>query len=315
MRLATIRSNEIESTHDVSVVAVDEKGHVVRSWGEPDIHFYYRSAIKPFQATVTLEAGASLTPEELAVVCASHGGYPIHLGLVQSVLRGAGLDDTSLQSPHAWPRDPAAKDFLIAAGHRRMRRLYHNCSGKHSGWLAACAAQGWPLDSYLDPDHPIQQRVLTLIEDVTGVEPSPIGVDGCGAPTPRGNLIGLARAFGKLSVGERFTRARSATQRFPALVASNTLPDGQFAAWWGGPVKVGAQGLIAAGRHGVGLAAKSHEGSMPIAVAAIVEAVRRLGLISDIANEALIDVARIPVFGGGRRVGTVEPLLDRVSAS
>ena len=308
MLLATVRSGEIEATHDVSIVAVDETGRTIRTWGDRDVTFFYRSVVKPFQATVSLETGADLLPEQVAVVCASHGGYPIHLSLVASILENAGLDPADLQCPEAWPRDGQAKDLLIATGHRRQRRIYHNCSGKHAGWLAACAAAGEPTANYLDPAHPLQQRARTVIEEVTGTHAELIGVDGCGAPTVRGNLFGLARAFSTLSTEPRFERARRAMHRFPALVAANTMADGEFAAWWGGPVKVGAQGLIAAGRNGAGIAAKSHEGSMEIATAAIAEAARQIGLLSAVAEEALTDVRLIPVLGGARRVGSIQPI-------
>lgn len=308
MLLATVRSGEIEATHDVSIIAVDDAGSAIRSWGDRDTTFFYRSVIKPFQATVSLESGAELTPEQLAVTCASHGGYPTHLALVESILTDAGLPAAALQCPPAWPRDAQAKDLVIAAGHRHERRLYHNCSGKHAGWLAACTAAGEPTATYLDPTHPLQQRTRRLIEEVTKVGGDPIGVDGCGAPTLRGKLLGLARAFSTLTTETRFERARLAMQRFPALVAANTMADGIFAAWWGGPVKVGAQGLIAAGRNGIGIAAKSHEGSIDIATAAIAEAARQIGLLSAAAEEALTDVRKIPVLGGGRRVGSIHPI-------
>jgi L-asparaginase II len=308
--LATVRSGEIEATHNVSIVAVDETGSEIRTWGDGAVTFFYRSAIKPFQATISLESGADLTPEQVAVVCASHGGYPIHLSLVASILSDAGLSPVDLQCPAAWPRDGQAKDLLIAAGHRDPQRIYHNCSGKHSGWLAACVAAGEPTETYVDPSHPLQQRVRTVIEEVTRTKAEPIGVDGCGAPTLRGSLRGLARAFSILSTEARFEQARRAMHRFPALVAANTMADGQFAAWWGGPVKVGAQGLIAAGRNGIGIAAKSHEGSMEIATAAIAEAARQIGLLPAVAEEALTDVRMIPVFGGERRVGSIRPIAN-----
>ena len=308
MLLATVRSGEIEATHDVSIVAVDEAGREIRVWGDRDTTFFYRSVIKPFQATVSMESGADLSPEQLAVTCASHGGYPAHLALVESVLDDAGLTTAALQCPLAWPRDIQAKDLLVAAGHRRLRRLYHNCSGKHAGWLAACAAAGEPTATYLDPGHPLQLRIRAVIEEVTGVAGDPVGVDGCGAPTLRGNLLGLARAFSTLTTEPRFERACVAMQRFPALVATNTMADGIFAAWWGGPVKVGAQGLIAAGRNGIGIAAKSHEGAIDIATAAIAEAARQIGLLAAVAEEALTDVRKIPVLGGGRRVGSIHPI-------
>ena len=97
-------------------------------------------------------------------------------------------------------------------------------------------------------------------------------------------------------------------KRFPAVLSSNTLSEGKFAAWWGGPVKGGAEGLIAAGRNGIGLAAKSHEGNVDIAIVGLLEAIRQSGLLSQVAEEALVDVARIPVLGGGRQVGTIEPI-------
>jgi len=308
VRLATIRSGEIESTHDVSVVATDTTGRVIAAWGDAELTFFYRSAIKPFQATATIEAGVDLSAEQLAVTCSSHAGYPIHRALVQSILDDAGLSGDDLQCPPLWPRDSQAKDLLVAAGYRQPQPIFNNCSGKHSGWLAACAVQGWPIGSHLDPDHPIQQRILPLIKEVTGVNTEPIGVDGCGAPTPRGNLTGLARAFGILSTESRFAAPALAMQRFPALISSNNLNEGRFAAWWGGPVKGGAEGVIAAGRHGIGLAAKSHEGDVDKAISGMLEGIRRLGLLSTVAESALVDVARVPVLGGGRQVGTIEPV-------
>ena len=310
MRLATIRSGEIESVHEVSVVATDVDGGVIDLSGSLDLTFFYRSAIKPFQATISLEAGADLTVEQTAIACSSHGGFPIHQGLVEANLETAGLDEGALQCPPAWPRDALAKELMVSRGHREPTRVSNNCSGKHSAWLAACAAHGWPTETYLDPTHPLQQKVADLVEQVTGVNGNPIGVDGCGAPTLRGELPGLARAFGLLSTEARFASAASAMRRFPALLSSNHLNEGRFAAWWGGPVKGGAQGLIAAGRHGIGIAAKSHEGDVDKAIAAMLEVIRRVGLLSQAAADALADVARIPVLGGGRQVGTIEPISD-----
>jgi L-asparaginase II len=149
---------------------------------------------------------------------------------------------------------------------------------------------------------------VALVEEVTGVAAEPHGVDGCGAPTPRGRLTGLARAFALLSSEPRFSRAATAMQRFPALLSSNNLNEGRFAAWWGGPVKGGAEGLIAAGRNGIGIAAKSHEGDVDIAIAAMLESIDRVGLLSDVARNELADVARPPVLGGGRQVGAIEPI-------
>jgi L-asparaginase II len=310
LRIGTIRSGLTESIHEVSVVVADATGKVIDSDADPDLTFFYRSVIKPFQATVSQELGADLGPEQLAIASASHGGHPIHLAFVTAALAEVGLGPTALRCPPAWPSAAVARDLLVAGGQRGPRPLYHNCSGKHTGFIRACRAQEWPTADYLNPANPIQRRVRELMHEVTGTDPEPDGVDGCGAPTFRGRLPGLATAFGRLSIESRFTEARTAVHRYPALVADNTREDGRFAAWWSGPVKAGAEGLVAAGRHGVGIAAKSHDGSLRAAVMGIIEVSRRLGLLPDVALEALTDVSTPPVLGGGVPVGAMEPIAN-----
>ena len=190
------------------------------------------------------------------------------------------------------------------------RRIYHNCSGKHAAFLSACRAAGWPEATYLDQSHPLQQSVLDIVADATGVRPDPIWVDGCGAPTLAGTIRGLARGFARLSIDADHAQAASATSRFPSLVGDSTTPDGAFGAWWGGPVKGGAQGLLAASRNGIGIAVKSSAGSRTVAVMTMIAITTRLGLLSQAARTALDDVATPPVYGGGRRVGRMVSVLE-----
>jgi len=301
----TVRSGVTEATDEVTVLACDRSGTVLLRSGDPDEPLFYRSAIKPFQAVAALEAGVSLPPEHLALACASHGGHPVHLAIVSAILEAGGLEESALRCPAAWPLSAAARDLQIRRGVRRPRRIFHNCSGKHATMLRACIASGWPTGGYLDPDHPLQRGILHVVAEATGVDPRPVGVDGCGAPTLRGTVRGQARGFAHLSDDERFAAVASATSRFPALVADDRRPDGRLGSWWGGPVKVGAVGLIGAGRHGIGIAAKSRSGSSRNAVAALVAAARRLGLLSQAMVDGLEDVAEPPVLGGGRHVGSL----------
>jgi L-asparaginase II len=307
---ATIRSGLIESTHPWSAVVVDTDGQTYGQWGDPGRPLYYRSAVKAFQATVSQEWGAALPPEHLALACASHSGTPAHVAIVRAMLEEASLDETALRCPFDVPLGQGARRRAIAAGEGR-KRIYHNCSGKHTGFLRASAARGLPLATYLSPDHPLQQKVSEVLIDVTGVDGLPPGVDGCGAPTLRGNLRGLARAFAHLSVAPRFEEVRTAMTRYPALTSGNERSDGRFAMWWDGPAKGGAEGLMAAGRHGIGIATKSHGGSGDIAVQAMIEIVERLGLLPPPGHIALEDVHRRPVFGGGDTVGHVIAACDR----
>ena len=308
MRYFALRSGLPESSYDVTVYATDVDGTTLFSSGDPDRPLFYRSAIKPFQLTAAIESGLELPPEHLALASASHGGWPVHLAIVRRILADAGLDESALRCPPSWPLAQGARDLQVAAGERSQRRIFHNCSGKHAGFLATCVAAGWPVDSYLDPVHPLQQAILGVVGDATGVSPEPVGVDGCGAPTLRGSVRGLAHGFATLSSSPRFRTAANAVSRFPALVADNSRADGMLARWWGGPVKVGAEGQIGIGRHGIGIAAKTAAGKSEVAVAAVIAAADRLGLVSDAMRSGLANEIAPPILGGGRPVGAITPV-------
>lgn len=303
MQFATVRNGLPESLHDVSVFATDATGAELYRFGDPDRPLFYRSAVKPLQATVALEMGIDLPPEHVAVACASHSGWPAHLAIVRRMLHDVGLDEYALQCPAVWPLSQSARDLQIRRGVRSVKGVFHNCSGKHAAMLAACVAQGWPIDTYLSPAHPLQKQIVEVVAEATGFRPEPVGVDGCGAPTLRGSIRGLAAAFAQLSSNRRYERASSAIARFPSLVADNERADGKLARWWGGPVKVGAEGQIGIGRHGIGIAAKAKAGGSDVAVAAVIAAASDLGLLPDAMRSGLANQAAPPVLGGGVPVG------------
>ncbi len=41
-----------------------------------------------------------------------------------------------------------------------MTPVHNNCSGQHAAMLGLAVIHGWPVDSYLDPSHPLQERML-----------------------------------------------------------------------------------------------------------------------------------------------------------
>lgn len=302
MHVRSVRSGLTESRHHVTVAAVDRRGTILLDDGDVDEAFFYRSVIKPVQATAALDAGVDLPDEHLAVASASHGAFPVHIAIVRAILADGGLDESALACPPA----PSAP-YTRGRSRRRFEpdRIYHNCSGKHATMLRACAAKGWPLRSYLEPDHPHQMRITALIEETTGTRPDVVGVDGCGAPTLQGSVRGVARCFASLSSSDRFDRVTKAMIRFPSLVADNVRSEGVLGRWWGGPVKGGAAGIIALGRHGIGIAAKSRSGDPAPALSAAIAAADRLGLVSPAMAEGLEAVAEPPVLGGGRTVGSL----------
>ncbi len=305
-----VRSGLAESYHHGAIAVVDPDGSTVLEVGDVDRTFFLRSAIKPFQATICLEAGADLNREQIALAAASHGGQAAHRAVVASTLIGAGLDESALQCPPDWPLSDSAYQQLIAAGHTRPAAIYHNCSGKHSAALAACVAAGWPIETYTDGDHPYQRRVVGLVSDLTGEDVTPVGVDGCGFPTLRGSTHGLARAFARLAMDERFAQVREAMMALPALTSDTDRPEAALMQWLPAAVKGGAvacAGVALTGRFG--LAAKCWDGSNPALYVGVIEALDRLGVLEPVARESLAGHARPPLFGGGEPVGSYEPAL------
>ncbi len=306
----SVRSGLVETCHRGEVVAVDPGGRVIGRWGGLGRRFYMRSAAKPFQAQVSLEHGARLSDEELAVACASHSGEPVHVALTRRILAEAGLGEDDLRCPPDLPMG-AARDRLYAAGSAGPAPIYHNCSGKHAAMLAACVASGWPTAGYYQPDHPLQQHNLAEMTSALGEAPEPTGVDGCGVPTFAVTVEAMARAFARLAVAERYGRVRDAMHRYPALTSGTGRPEAKLAAELGLVAKGGAAGCIGVAVPGrLGLAAKADDGSFEAAVVAAAEALRRLGLVPDTAAPRLDGVATMPVLGRGEPVGRLEPAFD-----
>ena len=305
MRIGAVRSGLVEAVHDVSVVAVAD-GRVIAGSGDPGDPFFLRSAAKPFQGTISQEFGADLGLEQLAVACGSHGAEPVHVAHVREMLGGVGLDERHLLCPPSRPSSLTADRRLAAAGDREERRVFHNCSGKHAAMLRACVANDWPL-TYTDPDHPLQQSILGFVAESTGVDPTPTGIDGCGVPTLRSTVEGLARGFARFATDPRMAEVGEAMGRYPALTAAGGRNDALLAQWGSVTNKIGAMGCIGVAHPAdIGLAAKCWSGVFEVAVMAVGTMLQRLGLLTDHPAAMLADVLAPPVLGGGRPVGRFE---------
>lgn len=305
----SVRSGLVESIHRGTVIALDATGEVAAEWGANSEPFYMRSAAKPFQATISQEAGAALTPTQLAIASASHDAEPVHVAIVLDMLHDVGLDESALLCPPASPGSARAARLVAAAEGGEPRRVFHNCSGKHAAMLRASMAQGWPL-SYTDPEHPLQLLNLSTIAEVTGEEPGPVGIDGCGVPTYRTSVAGLARAFHRLGVEARFAEVVTSMARYPALTSGTSRPEAAIAIAVHSAAKGGAEGCIGISLLGQGaLAAKAEDGWFPAAAIGAIEAMRVLGRLTDTGSRAVADFAAPAVLGGGEPVGALEPAL------
>ncbi len=297
---ATTRSGAIESVHHGLVVALGADGSVVLSAGDPSTQVYPRSSLKPLQAEAMLDAGLDVTPEQLAVACASHRGQPVHIETVRSLLASVGLTADRLQNTPDWPLDRAAADEVVRAGGARSS-LLQNCSGKHAAMLATCVVNGWDVDSYLEPQHPLQVAIDGHIAARTGGVLH-TGIDGCGAPTAAVTLEGVARAFAAV--------AATAGAVYEAMLARPDLVSGEggddttmMRAVPGLMMKGGAEGvLVAALGDGRAVAIKVADGAARAGLPVLLDVLHRL----DVDTGA---VAPPAIMGHGRPVGETRSLL------
>lgn len=188
------RCGMIESRHLGAAAVVDATGAVLTRLGDIDALIYPRSTLKPMQAIAVLRSGVQLGGEQLVLATSSHPGTPAHVRVVRELLDRAGLTDDALQCPAEWPGDTQASRDV-----RGPARVTMNCSGKHAAFLLACVTNRWPLDSYLEPEHPLQLLIAQTIESYTGETIVHSGLDGCGAPLHAVTLRGLATAIAKIS--------------------------------------------------------------------------------------------------------------------
>lgn len=271
----------------MSAVLVEAGGAELAVFGEVPPVTWWRSAAKPFQALpLVADGGVSrfgLGAEEIAITCASHSSEPAQLAVVDSLLARVGGAESDLAcGPHP-PLSPAVRDALIRQGISPTPR-YSNCSGKHAGMVGLARLHGWPVSGYVDPDHPVQRRILGTIAEWTGVPGAEIatGVDGCAAPCFGLPLAAMARAWARFGVAtEPAARAvRQAMMDHPSLVAGTGRSCTAFMLAWPGRVvaKIGAEGVYGAAvpERGVGVALKVEDGDMRAAGLALAAVLRAL---------------------------------------
>ena len=311
MLARVVRNGLVEAIHDGVVAAVDIDGRLLASSGDFERPFFLRSAAKPFQATVSQESGARLSMQQMALACASHGGQPVHIAIVRAMLAEVGLDESALKCPPAWPFGEGAYERLVATGHREPRAIWHNCSGKHAAMLRACMAAGWPIEDYLEPEHPLQERIAGTIYEALGEKHGPIGVDGCGVPAFRGTARSMARAYACLANDPRYAPAWVAMHRRPALTSDTSQPAAHIASWLDAAAKHGAEACLGvAVRNRMGVAAKVWDGAPRAVGVGMVAALDQLGLIPKPAREGLAGISHPPVLGGGVPQGVIEPMVQ-----
>lgn len=254
-----------------------------------------------------LRAGLPLDGDLLSLTAASHSGEERHLAGTRRILELAGLAEDHLRNVTDMPFDPVVREDWIRAG-RLPSRLAQNCSGKHAAMLYTAHLNGWSLDDYLDPAHPLQQAIAEIVEDLTGQAIARVTVDGCGAPLFSVSLHGLARAAARITTAPPGTpEARVAdAMREHAEMASGTGRDvaALMRAVPGLLTKDGFEGVqVAALPDGRAVAVKIADGADRARVPVTAAALARCG----VDPAALTEFAGAPLLGGGAVVGSIRP--------
>lgn len=306
------RSGFVESVHIGSAVVVAADGSVVTALGDITAPIYPRSAVKPFQALAAMQSGVPLRGAQVAIAAGSHSGSLEHMDVVSGMLKAAGLNESHLGCPAAWPRDSTARAWMVRT-ERDRSKLAMNCSGKHAAFLWACTENGWDLPGYLEPNHPMQRAVRTVLEEYTGEPIMHTGVDGCGAPVMAVTLTGLARAFSTLALApsDKNANARAATIAtsmldYPWAVEGHGLPNTQVMEDLGILAKMGAEGVMSmATPTGASVAVKILDGSGRAATLVALTLLAASGAVDVPPVAKLLGKVVPPVMGGNSPAGSL----------
>jgi L-asparaginase II len=322
----TTRGGHPELVHVGSIAVVDSDGKLLAGVGDPESLNFTRSALKPLQALAFVRDGGmaryGFDSQQLALMCASHNGEAIHVATAARMLAAIGASEADLHCGCHAPYYYQSTGTKPPPG-ARWGTLCHNCSGKHSGFLALARLHGESLTSYLDPDAPTQQRVRAVVQSFApGVE-LPLGIDGCSAPNYALPLTRLAQAFAQLATGAtpELAALAYAMRRHPDLISGAGRIDLALMQTAPGDwvSKVGADGVQAIGSasRGIGIAIRVADGNARALHAVTVEVLQQLGLLDDPSTTPLAPFARPQIKNfRGTVTGRLETLftLPRVVA-
>ena len=325
------RGDLVESRHLGNAAVVDGNGDMVAWAGDPETRMFFRSSAKPFQAVPLVASGTAdaygFTTEELALASASHNATQRHQAVVASMLAKAGLHEEDLQCGIAPPLDEEEK-ARVTLGLVQPSLIQCECSGKHAGMLATCRHHGWPIETYLERDHPLQQQIREIIAAACGVpvDALDVGTDGCSLPTYGAPLRAFATAFAVLADpdgahwnGDQAQRAalhrvRAAFAKHPDLVSGEGEIDTTIMRITGGKIiaKLGAEGLLcmAVPDRRLGIAISDSSGSERGLGPGAVAVLREMQLVDDGTLGELEQELCPPVKNfAGWEVGEIRPVM------
>ena len=322
------RGQLVESIHRGDIAIVDAKGEVISSIGDIEKVIFARSSMKPLQTIPIIETGAAdryhFDDGDLALACASHNGEKQHTERAASIISRLGLEVDHLKCGMHPPRRQEAYEELIKSG-GNVTPIHNNCSGKHSGMLATAQHMNESVDDYYKIEHPVQQRILTVISELTDVpmEDIQIGIDGCGVPVHGIPLRNLALGFARMadpseleeSRQQSIRRVTTAMMNAPEMVGGTSRFCTDFMKHMSGKMfgKVGAEGVYCVGvpKAGIGIAVKIEDGNARATSAVIMEILSQMDLLDEQEANALESYHYPPLLNARKElVGMLKPMFS-----
>ncbi|MCU6795246.1 asparaginase [Paenibacillus sp. WQ 127069] len=325
LNIHIVRGALTESRHIVHLAVMDINRKLIVSAGDSTLYTFARSTAKLLQAIPLLEAGGAerlhLDDKQITLLCASHNGEDEHARLVDHTLHQLDLDESALCCEVHEPfHEPTAERLKQA--NQPPTPLRNNCSGKHTGMLALAQIMGVSNQSYIEINHPVQQRMLHVIADMSRMMPEQItlGTDGCGVPVFAMPLEALAFAYAQLgnpvnqsaSRSEACNRIIGAISREPYYIAGSDRFDTRLIEVTNGRIigKMGAEGLFALTipEKSWGIALKIEDGALRALYPAVMETLIQLNLLQEQEIVALHSFHRPAIKNcHDQIVGSIQP--------
>ena len=287
LKVLVKRGSSVESVHRAHAAICDTKGRTLMKAGSSEYETFIRSALKPFQALPFLSSGTTekynIDNKTLALACGSHLGSADQARIAFKLLWNADIDIEELKCP---------------IPENRESKLQHNCSGKHSAFLATCKKMSWDLDSYLMGHHPLQKEIFRRVSDLLKIPSEELIAerDDCGAPTLLLRLSQMAMLYAHLSRSDvpEFEKITRAMTQHPNLVSGEGCFDSELIKRGHKQIisKGGSEGIQCIGLlgEGVGLSIKVEDGSKRAKHAVAIHLLRQLEWITPSAIEELDEI-------------------------
>ena len=287
LRILVKRGSSVESIHRAHASICDTKGRTLMKAGSSDYETFIRSALKPFQVLPFLTSGTAekynLDEKTLAIACGSHSGSADQARTAFRLLWNADIDIKQLKCP---------------VPQNKKSKLQHNCSGKHSAFLATCKKMNWDLESYLMGHHPLQKEIFRRVSELLKIPAEELIAerDDCGAPTLLLRLSQMAILYAHLSRSDNpeFEKITRAMTNHPDLLAGEGNFDTELIKRGHKQIisKGGSEGIQCIGLlgEGLGLSIKVEDGSKRAKHAVAIHILRQLEWITPSALEELDEI-------------------------